>query len=149
MFTGNLETYDHDSLCSCPFCEGTGLWVCDVDDCPHYVVAFQDGDWDPDLCPPVSCYGFRFDRGALTIALAKAHGVVCKKKPGTPRHPRIAAYYCVDTALAAELRDRHRKSVVGGVHCHWCGNDTAVLGEHNDIRCSICGDLATPTALEQ
>ena len=149
----HLGPFDYDEVTACPFCAGVGLTLSDVDSCPHFVVAFQDGDWHPDLCPPVFCAGFRFCRRKLTAALTRANGIVRKQKPGTSRHPRIEAYFAVDPTLARTLREDHRLRVVeGGTQCPHCGSSSAVFDEstrdpmgNHDIRCAFCGEVADPT----
>lgn len=76
--------------------------------CPHFVVAFQDGDWDDDLCPPVFCNGFRHKRSEPSAAIQRTSGVVRRVKPGTARHPRIEAYFCVSADEAAGFPGRRK-----------------------------------------
>lgn len=147
-----LGPYDYGLLQTCPFCDRAGLH--EVDNCPHFVVAFQDGDWHPDLCPPVFCDGFRFNRSELTAALTRSIGIVCKRKRGTAQHPWIDAYFCVDPVSARTLRENHKLLVVlGGTLCPECGNSAVVeepkkktnMGDAG-IRCAICGEVADSLA---
>lgn len=143
-----LGPWDYEDLRECPFCDSEptrftlNLFSDSSKGCPHFVVAFQNGGWAPDLCPPVSCNGFQFDRRVLTEALCQASQVVCKQKPVTRRHPEIRAYYCRDTALALELRNSFRLSPFhSDEKCGNCGNDAAVWdGGRTAICCSICGE---------
>jgi hypothetical protein len=146
-----LGPYDYDLLQTCAFCDEFGLH--EIDNCPHFVVAFQDGDWHPNLCPPVFSDGFRFNRRELTAALTRSTGIVCKRKRGTSQHPRIEAYFCVDPVLTRTLRENHKLLVVrGGAMCPSCGNSTTVLEEPKErtgdagTRCAICGEVADPLA---
>lgn len=146
MYIKKFTNAQYDELARCPFCDDAGLMLYG-DDCPHFVVAFQDGAWDPDLIPPVFCNGLRYQRNPLTQALAQLPGVVCKIKPISDRHPRIEAYFCVDPEKATELRERFRRRIFTGVECVTCRNDTAVfLDEESKIVCVVCGSPAEPTA---
>ncbi len=138
METEKLGPYDYDALQACPFCGVTNL-LCEGDNCAHFVVAFQTGEWARDLCPPVSCNGFQFNREHLEKALDESPGVH-RWKPSTSHHPAIDAYYIDDQALAEGLRSRYRKT---RVRMEPCGTDGAVYGlrdEGGEIVCEICGD---------
>ena len=145
MHIQHYTNAQYDGLACCPFCDGDGLMF-SGDDCPHFVAGFQDGDWDPDLIPPVFCDGFRYQRNPLTRALTQSVGIVCKIKPSSARHPRIEAYFCLDQDQAAEFRKRFLRTVIAGAECHTCGNETAVVLEEDEIVCALCGSTAEPAA---
>lgn len=140
MNTKQFTNSQYDALATCPFCDDIGLTP-SGDDCGHFVTAFQDGAWDPDLCPPVFCNGFRYRREPLERTLALLPGVLCKLKPITETHPNIVAYFCADPENAAHLRDRFRRTVISNAtHCRDCGNGSAVfVEEDNEIVCAVCG----------
>ncbi len=142
MLEETFENHQYDDLQTCPFCGELGLMPGDDLNCPHFVAAFQDGDWDDDLCPPVFCNGFRYERGELSAAIQKASGVVCRVKSGTARHPRIEAYFIVSADEAAELRQRFCKQAVDGAQCETCGNTAAVVSDAGEIICAMCGGPA-------
>lgn len=145
MQTQDLGPYDYDELQACPFCIGVGLLS--GDNCPHFLTAFEVGVWGRNICPPVSCDGFLYQRRELTTALAESPGIVCKAKSGTTRHPYIEAYFADDPALVAALQERFCKEPVPSARCPTCGNETAVVGEDDDILCALCGESTEPTAL--
>jgi len=146
-----IGRWDYEELVSCPFCGGRGLSSLESDDCAHFVVAFQEGVWDPTICPPVSCNGFLFSHNALKDDLRKfasdAGHVVCRVKPGTPRHPKIEAYFCDDPAVACEIRATHKKipSIRVGIRCPECGQLATVIGEADDLLCALCGAYEEPS----
>jgi transcription elongation factor Elf1 len=157
MNAKKLGPHDYDELESCPFCNKSNL-IDHVDElpgdgCDHFVVAFQDGNFAADLCPPVSCVGFRFRRRQFEAALAKCPEIFLKIKPGTRRHPRIFAYYSADPTLSAKMREKFRLlPVVAGVKCRVCGNETAVISEelgYSQVLCAVCGDSADVRAIEE
>ena len=95
----------------------------------------------------MSCDGFLYQRRGLTAALAESPGIVCKAKSGTPRHPYIEAYFADDPTLVAALQKRFRKEPVPSAECFTCGNDTAEVGEDDNILCALCGESSGPTVL--
>ncbi len=135
-----LGPYDYDELRGCPFCHSVGL-IGEAENCQHFVAAFQEGDWARDLCPPVFCDGFRFNRRAMLATLAEADGIVCKEKPGTRRHPFIETFFSEDPGLAAKIRAAHENPIVwaGVAECPDCGMREAVLGESGTLLCYFCG----------
>jgi hypothetical protein len=145
MRTEIVGCFDYEPLRTCPFCGDSALWILHEEDCPHYVTAFQDGDWDPDLIPPVFCDGFRFHRRRLTQSLEKNGGVVSRFKPGTLRHPQITVFFCADPRRARELRGEFRIEPVQGTICANCGNGSAAIDfDDDEWRCASCGGPAEP-----
>jgi hypothetical protein len=144
MTTETLLPFGYDNLRTCPFCGGTNLMsaACDryliLEQCPHFVVAFENGVWGHDICPPVTCNGFLFDQKKLEEAAAQIDDVVMKVKPGTRRHPRITAIYCGHPGAASKLRENIRRPV-NSAPCGECGNTTAVIGDLDEILCARCG----------
>lgn len=141
MHTETVDRYDYDGVRACPFCDGSGLWIFEEGNCPHYVTAFEAGEWDPDLIPPVFCDGFRFFRRALLRALQKNGGVISKRKPGTVRHPQIEALFCADPKRARRLRRKFRIPPLPGAICETCGNESAVR-RGSEWCCALCGGYA-------
>jgi hypothetical protein len=143
VHTETVDRYDYDGVRACPFCHGSGLWLPEDENCTHYVTAFQDGDWDPDVIAPVFCNGFRYFRRALLREVQKHDGVISKCKPGTLRHPQITAFFCADPKRALLLREAFRITPVPGTMCATCGNDRAVIDpDDDDWRCALCGGPA-------
>jgi hypothetical protein len=137
-----IDRYDYECLASCPFCEGRGLSSDESDNCPHFVVAFQEGGWGRSLCPPVWCNGFLYSRNNLKRELQElTTNVVRRIKSGTRRHPRIEAIFCADPRTAQTLREKHKKprGIRPGNHCPECGTQTTVCGEFGDLVCAACG----------
>lgn len=100
MITETLLPFDYDDLRTCPYCRSTNLMNAASDrylileQCPHFVAAFESGTWARDICPPVACNGFLFDQNKLEEAVAQIDDAVMKVKPATRWHPRITAIYC-------------------------------------------------------
>lgn len=138
-----IGPWDYDELASCPFCGGCGLSSDELDCCPHFVVAFQEGMWDPSLCPPVWCNGFQYSRDNLKNDLLKVSDadVVCRVKRGTSRHPEIEAFFCADSGIVRDLRAKHKKipAIRPGTSCPECGHHATVIGEIDDLVCALCG----------
>jgi hypothetical protein len=137
-----LDLYEYESLRTCPFCSGLALSGSSEIDCPHYLTAFQDGFWRGDLCPPVFCDGFLFEREAMVKEMSQSSDVICRKKPGTSGHPQVEAYFCSDVATVKALRKKFKRAEVPGADCAECGNQTAVVDELDEIRCAACGERA-------
>src|SRR5271154_4308596 len=104
MTVKSVGPFEYDVLTTCPFCLGHCLSSLPTDNCVHFVAAFQDGVWDQDLCPPVFCDGFRFDRESIVGDLEMTDAIQIAK-PGTKRHPEIKAYYCADPTITKSLRN--------------------------------------------
>jgi hypothetical protein len=132
----HLDVHDYVSLRSCPFCSGVGL-LCDGN-CPHYLTAFRHGRWHDGLCPPVFCNGFLFRREALLYAIKNTEGIVCKVKAGTSSLPEIEAFYCLDTALITDLRNKYHRASVPGAKCGMCGHKLGLAVERDKIVCALC-----------
>jgi DNA-directed RNA polymerase subunit RPC12/RpoP len=148
MTTRTLSPFDYDDLRTCPYCGGTNLMSAASDrylvlkQCDHFVAAFENGPWARGICPPVTCNGFLFDQWELEEAAAQIDDAVMKVKPGTRRHPRIAAIYCRHPETANTLRKTFRSVPVDSGACAECGNKTAVIGDHDEIVCALCGALS-------
>ena len=144
MLTEVLLPFDYDGLRNCPYCGGTNLMSAAsgsylvLDQCAHFIAAFEDGAWGSDICPPVTCNGFLFDRERLEEAVVLIDAATIKVKPGTRLHPTISALYCHGPATARDLRETFRRVPVNSGGCAECGNRTAVITDRN-IVCALCG----------
>jgi len=107
--------------------------------CPYFVVAFQDGFWANDICPPFRCDGYQFNRREFEEALGRLPDVLLKSKPRTRRHPKVDVYYISSETLAEQLRTQHRKPPVRMEPCPTDGTRTGLIGTDGDIVCEICG----------
>jgi hypothetical protein len=151
VFLEKLRPYDYRSVATCPFCFARALLPREEENCPHFVVAFQDGHWEWTPSRWLTCYGFRYRRAELLIALANSPCIHAKLALGTRTEPRVEAYYCSRTWLAADLRQRFKKSLIPGPTCKVCGNTDAVTSENGELICWLCGKLPalTPQRLPQ
>lgn len=137
-----LDKHNYDSLRACPFCSGLALSGSEDIDCAHFLTAFQEGSWRGDLCPPVVCSGFLYERDAMLMEMSQSCDVICKKKPGTSSHPQIEAFFCSDATTAKVLRKKFRRAEVPGADCAECGYNLAVVDDQDEIRCAACGERA-------
>src|SRR5579862_5740318 len=109
------------------------------DEYPYFVVAFQDGFWANDICPPFKCDGYKFNRLEFEEALGRLSGVLLKSKPGTRRHPAIDVYYISNETLAEQLRTQYCKLRVRMEPCAIDGTSVGLRGTDGHIVCEICG----------
>ncbi len=148
MGTIGLGPYDYDVITTCPFCGRYNTLDGRGECCPHFCVAFVDGGWAVDLCPPVAenGNGFKFQRIGLELLLAAATEAIAYLKPGTRRHPRITVWYRPAPAFVTELQEAFRLPVlpIEGTCCGACGSTEAVKDENSyfvSYFCAVCGEL--------
>lgn len=146
-FMKSFEPYDYDAISTCPFCRGYNALDEVGNACPDFCVAFVDGAWGRNLCPPVAerGNGFRFNRDGIELCLSGAPEAVEYWKEGTRRHPAITVWYHPDPVFIAELRAAFKLPVVKvDEGCPTCGTTEAVVGGE-EYSSAVCGDsIALP-----
>jgi hypothetical protein len=96
------------------------------------------GTWARGICPPVFCDGYLFS-GSIVDFLKDDSRVVCKRSPGTRRHPEILVFFHPDSAFVTELRLNFKLETLPCEEaCGTCGIHLFVI---DGVRreCVMCG----------